>query len=136
MILVCLVLVLLSVIAEVEAGPVIKAKTHKDRRQKSKSTKGFSKNHKKSTHKGKSTIKDKDQDRNRDKGVMSLGKHKVDDLLNTIKGTVNQGIGTYYDVGPGSCGKTDTDDELVVAVNKAQMHNGGLETQRKHLPFT
>ncbi|ORZ03698.1 hypothetical protein BCR43DRAFT_419472, partial [Syncephalastrum racemosum] len=26
--------------------------------------------------------------------------------------------------GSGSCGQTDTDNEYVVAVNKAQMHNG------------
>lgn len=34
------------------------------------------------------------------------------------------GKGTYYDVGPGSCGKTDTDSEMVVAINKSQMGNG------------
>ncbi|KAI8889234.1 hypothetical protein K501DRAFT_171428 [Backusella circina FSU 941] len=34
------------------------------------------------------------------------------------------GKGTFYNVGLGSCGDLDTDDELVVAVNKAQMDNG------------
>ncbi|KAI8330864.1 hypothetical protein BC941DRAFT_325620, partial [Chlamydoabsidia padenii] len=35
------------------------------------------------------------------------------------------GEGTYYEVpGVGSCGKPDTDDELVVAVNRDQMKNG------------
>ncbi|KAF1805025.1 RlpA-like double-psi beta-barrel-protein domain-containing protein-containing protein, partial [Mucor lusitanicus] len=34
------------------------------------------------------------------------------------------GSGTYYEVGSGSCGERDTDSDLVVAVNKAQMDNG------------
>ncbi|KAI8366087.1 RlpA-like double-psi beta-barrel-protein domain-containing protein-containing protein, partial [Radiomyces spectabilis] len=34
------------------------------------------------------------------------------------------GFGTYYGVGFGSCGKKDTDDEMIVAVNQPQMHNG------------
>ncbi|KAI9277619.1 hypothetical protein BY458DRAFT_504612 [Sporodiniella umbellata] len=35
-----------------------------------------------------------------------------------------KGKGTYYDVGAGSCGKTDYDSEMVVAINKEQMDNG------------
>ncbi|KAI8990972.1 RlpA-like double-psi beta-barrel-protein domain-containing protein-containing protein [Mycotypha africana] len=37
------------------------------------------------------------------------------------------GTGTYYDVGAGlgSCGKMHHDNEMVVAVNHAQMKNGG-----------
>lgn len=42
----------------------------------------------------------------------------------TSKQDMYHGIGTYYDAGPGSCGQLDTDDEMVVAVNKPQMHNG------------
>lgn len=34
------------------------------------------------------------------------------------------GRGTYYDVGPGSCGTTDDDSDMVVAINKEQMNNG------------
>lgn len=34
------------------------------------------------------------------------------------------GVGTFYYVGSGSCGKRDKDTELVVAMNKAQMDNG------------
>ncbi|KAI8149452.1 hypothetical protein BJV82DRAFT_505173 [Fennellomyces sp. T-0311] len=45
-------------------------------------------------------------------------------MLDQIKGAAFDGIGTYYNPGPGSCGQTDTDDELVVAINRPQMHNG------------
>ncbi|KAK4519513.1 Fructose-2,6-bisphosphatase [Mucor velutinosus] len=41
-----------------------------------------------------------------------------------VKGKLFSGSGTYYKVGSGSCGEHDTDSELVVAVNKAQMGNG------------
>lgn len=44
------------------------------------------------------------------------------------------GKGTYYDVGPGSCGEADDDSEMVVAVNINQMNNGKKEqkeTERK-----
>lgn len=42
-----------------------------------------------------------------------------------VKEALFKGEGTYYDVpGVGSCGKPDTDDELVVAVNRDQMKNG------------
>ncbi|KAI8064478.1 RlpA-like double-psi beta-barrel-protein domain-containing protein-containing protein [Gongronella butleri] len=33
-------------------------------------------------------------------------------------------MGTYYATGMGSCGESDNDDELVVALNKEQMDNG------------
>lgn len=42
----------------------------------------------------------------------------------SLPGTQYDGIGTYYDTGMGSCGKKDTNDELIVAINKAQMGNG------------
>ncbi|KAI9489692.1 hypothetical protein BDB00DRAFT_876125 [Zychaea mexicana] len=45
-------------------------------------------------------------------------------MLDKIKGDALSGVGTYYNAGPGSCGETDTNDELVVAINKPQMHNG------------
>ncbi|KAL9559845.1 hypothetical protein MBANPS3_000225 [Mucor bainieri] len=45
-------------------------------------------------------------------------------LLQGVKGKLFSGSGTYYEVGSGSCGEHDTDSELVVAVNKAQMDNG------------
>lgn len=46
-------------------------------------------------------------------------------LLNGVKGTkLFSGLGTFYEVGSGSCGEFDTDSDLVVAVNKAQMANG------------
>ncbi|EPB87208.1 hypothetical protein HMPREF1544_06033 [Mucor circinelloides 1006PhL] len=45
-------------------------------------------------------------------------------LLQGVKGKLFSGSGTYYQVGSGSCGEHDTDSELVVAVNKAQMENG------------
>ncbi|KAI8973382.1 hypothetical protein BDF20DRAFT_648835 [Mycotypha africana] len=45
-------------------------------------------------------------------------------ILSKVKNLFN-GRGTYYEVGLGSCGKYDTDDELVVAVNSEQMANGG-----------
>jgi hypothetical protein len=41
------------------------------------------------------------------------------------------GRGTFYNVGLGSCGDQDTDDELVVAVNKAQMDNGKKKKKKK-----
>ncbi|KAG0180710.1 hypothetical protein DFQ29_000109 [Apophysomyces sp. BC1021] len=46
------------------------------------------------------------------------------DVLATVKGTLFFGVATYYDVGPGSCGHTNKNNELVVALNKAQMNNG------------
>ncbi|KAG1052813.1 hypothetical protein G6F46_003519 [Rhizopus delemar] len=42
------------------------------------------------------------------------------------------GKGTYYDVGPGSCGNTDTDSEMVVAINKSQMGNGANPNSNPH----
>ncbi|ORZ22581.1 RlpA-like double-psi beta-barrel-protein domain-containing protein-containing protein, partial [Absidia repens] len=40
------------------------------------------------------------------------------------------GIGTYYNVlGIGSCGESDSDDEMVVAVNQPQMENGANPNQ-------
>lgn len=45
-------------------------------------------------------------------------------LLKGVKAKLFSGTGTFYEVGSGSCGEYDTDDELVVAVNKAQMQNG------------
>lgn len=45
-------------------------------------------------------------------------------LLQGVKGNLFSGSGTFYKVGSGSCGEYDTDSELVVAVNKAQMENG------------
>lgn len=53
-------------------------------------------------------------------------------LLQGVKGKLFSGSGTYYQVGSGSCGEHDTDSELVVAVNKAQMENGKLSLC-KHL---
>lgn len=37
------------------------------------------------------------------------------------------GLGTYYEVGSGSCGEYDNDSELVVALNRDQMANGKLQ---------
>ncbi|KAI8061299.1 hypothetical protein BDF21DRAFT_321932, partial [Thamnidium elegans] len=34
------------------------------------------------------------------------------------------GSGTFYEVGSGSCGESDSDSDLVVAVNFDQMKNG------------
>ncbi|GAN09626.1 riboflavin aldehydeforming enzyme [Mucor ambiguus] len=45
-------------------------------------------------------------------------------LLEGVEGKLFSGSGTYYKVGSGSCGERDTDNELVVAMNKAQMDNG------------
>ena len=47
-------------------------------------------------------------------------------LLQDVKGKLFSGSGTYYKVGSGSCGEHDTDSELVVAMNKAQMDNGKM----------
>ncbi|KAI8643693.1 RlpA-like double-psi beta-barrel-protein domain-containing protein-containing protein [Parasitella parasitica] len=49
---------------------------------------------------------------------------KASKLLKGVKGKLFSGSGTYYQVGSGSCGTYDTNSELVVAVNKAQMDNG------------
>ncbi|CAO3589785.1 unnamed protein product [Absidia cylindrospora] len=46
-------------------------------------------------------------------------------VVNKVKNALFRGVGTYYEVpGVGSCGKPDTDDEMVVAVNASQMKNG------------
>jgi hypothetical protein len=45
-------------------------------------------------------------------------------LLKGVK--LFSGIGTFYQVGTGSCGETATDSEMVVAMNKVQMENGNL----------
>jgi hypothetical protein len=47
------------------------------------------------------------------------GAHK---LLKGVK--LFSGVGTFYQVGSGSCGESDADSEMVVAMNKAQMENG------------
>lgn len=47
-------------------------------------------------------------------------------LLKGVKAKLFSGLGTFYEVGSGSCGEYDTDSDLVVAVNKAQMENGKL----------
>ncbi|KAI8969827.1 hypothetical protein BDB01DRAFT_751034 [Pilobolus umbonatus] len=47
---------------------------------------------------------------------------KNDILL--VKAKLFAGIGTFYDVGSGSCGETDTNTEFVVAMNSIQMKNG------------
>ncbi|GAA5810056.1 hypothetical protein MFLAVUS_003474 [Mucor flavus] len=39
-------------------------------------------------------------------------------------GTVYSGDGTWFDIGLGSCGQVNTDDELVAALNAPQMMNG------------
>lgn len=44
------------------------------------------------------------------------------------KGKLFSGAGTFYEVGSGSCGEFDTDSDLVVAVNQAQMKNGKFMT--------
>ncbi|CEP13372.1 hypothetical protein [Parasitella parasitica] len=49
---------------------------------------------------------------------------KASKLLKGVKGKLFSGSGTYYQVGSGSCGQHDTNSELVVAMNKAQMENG------------
>lgn len=59
-------------------------------------------------------------------------------LLKGVKGTkLFSGLGTFYEVGSGSCGEFDTDSDLVVAVNKEQMANGNLLLclYRKIFPF-
>ncbi|CAO3632092.1 unnamed protein product [Mucor hiemalis] len=54
-------------------------------------------------------------------------------LLNGVKGTkLFSGLGTFYEVGSGSCGEFDTDSDLVVAVNKAQMANGANPNQNPY----
>ncbi|KAI7879917.1 hypothetical protein K492DRAFT_130797 [Lichtheimia hyalospora FSU 10163] len=52
--------------------------------------------------------------------------------LDSLPGTQYDGIGTYYNTGVGSCGKKDTNDELVVAINKAQMGNGPNPNANPH----
>ncbi|KAI9469967.1 MAG: hypothetical protein EXX96DRAFT_588221 [Benjaminiella poitrasii] len=47
-----------------------------------------------------------------------------DSLIKEVGGKLFTGRGTFYEVGIGSCGEQDTDDDLVVAVNKKQMANG------------
>ncbi|KAG1007052.1 hypothetical protein G6F26_013842 [Rhizopus arrhizus] len=42
------------------------------------------------------------------------------------------GKGTYYDVGRGSCGESDDDSEMVVAVNVNQMNNGANPNMNPH----
>lgn len=39
-------------------------------------------------------------------------------------GTTYLGDGTWFDLGLGSCGQTNTDTELVAALNAPQMNNG------------
>lgn len=39
-------------------------------------------------------------------------------------GTTYSGDGTWFDIGLGSCGQTNTDEELVAALNAPQMMNG------------
>lgn len=39
-------------------------------------------------------------------------------------GTVYSGDGTWFNIGLGSCGQVNTDDELVAALNAPQMMNG------------
>ncbi|KAI9320715.1 hypothetical protein BX666DRAFT_1811779, partial [Dichotomocladium elegans] len=39
---------------------------------------------------------------------------------------------TYYTPGPGSCGETATEDEMVVAVNMSQMNNGVNPNENEH----
>ncbi|KAI7854421.1 hypothetical protein BDC45DRAFT_508331 [Circinella umbellata] len=52
--------------------------------------------------------------------------------IDSISGDTSSGIGTFYDAGPGSCGETDSNDELVVAINKPQMHNGANPNNNPH----
>ncbi|KAG2222386.1 hypothetical protein INT45_006908 [Circinella minor] len=52
--------------------------------------------------------------------------------IDSLSGNTSSGIGTYYDTGPGSCGQTDSNDELVVAINKPQMHNGANPNNNPH----
>lgn len=52
------------------------------------------------------------------------GPHKL--LKGLVKGKLFSGAGTYYELGLGSCGEFDTDSDMVVAVNEAQMHNGNM----------
>ncbi|KAL0141047.1 RlpA-like double-psi beta-barrel-protein domain-containing protein-containing protein [Mucor lusitanicus] len=44
------------------------------------------------------------------------------------------GTGTYYDVaaGVGSCGQTNSNDDMVVAVNHGQMKNGANPNKNKY----
>ncbi|KAI7862547.1 hypothetical protein BDF14DRAFT_1854430 [Spinellus fusiger] len=42
------------------------------------------------------------------------------------------GPGTYYTVGPGSCGETNSDTEMVVAMNTIQMDNGPNPNSNPH----
>ncbi|KAI9004892.1 RlpA-like double-psi beta-barrel-protein domain-containing protein-containing protein [Phycomyces nitens] len=52
-------------------------------------------------------------------------------LLNRQSGSFS-GSGTYYNVGPGSCGETNSDTEMVVAVNIGQMDNGPNPNNNPH----
>ncbi|CDH60010.1 hypothetical protein RO3G_09000 [Lichtheimia corymbifera JMRC:FSU:9682] len=57
---------------------------------------------------------------------------KREESLDSLPGTQYDGTGTYYDTGVGSCGKKDTNDELIVAINKAQMGNGPNPNANPH----
>lgn len=45
-------------------------------------------------------------------------------LKGVQKSKLFSGLGTFYEIGLGSCGEQDSDSDLVVALNKAQMANG------------
>ncbi|KAI8067665.1 uncharacterized protein B0P05DRAFT_552468 [Gilbertella persicaria] len=59
-----------------------------------------------------------------------LGAHRL--LKGDKKIKTFTGLGTHYDVGSGSCGEFDTNSDLVVAVNKAQMQNGPNPNKNPH----
>jgi hypothetical protein len=53
-------------------------------------------------------------------------------LFKGVKTKLFSGLGTFYEVGSGSCGEYDSDSDLVVAVNKAQMQNGANPNNNPH----
>ena len=55
--------------------------------------------------------------------------------IDSMSGSTSSGTGTFYDTGPGSCGETDSNDDLVVAINKPQMHNGNNNNNNSRMKF-
>lgn len=50
----------------------------------------------------------------------------ADNLIKEMKGKLFSGKGTFYEVGPGSCGQSNSNAAKVVALNLAQMGNSKL----------
>ncbi|CAO3618862.1 unnamed protein product [Cunninghamella echinulata] len=66
-------------------------------------------------------------DRKKNKKNSKDGKEIAKDILNKVKDSIVDyfdGEGTYYEVGTGSCGKQNNDNDMIVALNNSQMKNG------------